>query len=87
MLTISKEHKRLCLVITTDGYSITVNTYDNRDSAHEAMENEYNSLNQNTPDDEWDSMSCISDNEAILYANGENVFVWKIVEIVSEAET
>lgn len=30
---------------------------------------------------EWKELSYIDDNNAILYANGENVYVWKIIII------
>ena len=85
MITFDKKHivAGVFLLIMTDGYNISVKSYTDRLSAHNAMVDDYNNLNNNTDDadDEWAYLSHIGEDDAILYAAGENVYVWKIVEI------
>ena len=68
-----------CLLIETDGYSIETEKYATLEAAQEAMRKRYE---EETPGDglnESESeMSYLGTYNAILYANGENVFVWKI---------
>ena len=71
------------ILIHTDGYSIDYdNNYTNLGEAQKAMECQYNDY---MPSDglspEWEDMSYINDGDAILYANGEAVHVWKIIAV------
>ena len=68
-----------CLLIETDGYSIETEKYATVEAAQEAMKKRYE---ESTPGGELSEseseMSYLGTYDAILYANGENVFVWKI---------
>lgn len=75
------EQKQNYLLITSDGYSISTAKYDDYAGAYKAMLSNYDNLNNNEPDDEWNDMSYIDDMDALLYAGGEDVYVWKIVKI------
>lgn len=67
------------ILVHTDGYSITYHKFSSKEDAIGAMRLAYN--NQNEKDDEWDLLSYILETEAVLYDRGENVYVWKIIEI------
>lgn len=45
------------------------------------MRNEYEKYNPEELSEEWADISYLSDMEAILYNNGEDVFLWKIIKI------
>ena len=45
------------------------------------MQKQYEDLMPEDLADEWSDYSSIGTIDAILYANGKNVYVWKIVEI------
>lgn len=66
----------------TDGYKIDIEKYVSLKEARDAMKEQYEEL---IPTDglapEWNEMSHCDSNEAILYTNGEEVHVWKIVLI------
>lgn len=66
----------------SDGYGIyPKGIFPSRQKAQEAMQNAYR---QHEPKEwlkEYEEISCISESDAILYANGEDVFVWYIHEI------
>lgn len=70
-----------CMLVSTDGYSIENTIYSSYEEAKSAMEKAYDEV---TPDDwneMWQQDSYLAENNAILYANGENVFVWQIVDL------
>lgn len=69
------------VLVHTDGYSINHRTYANYQAAKTAMKEEYAQHNHNTVNDDWDKLSYIDDYNAVLYDNGENVYVWQIVEV------
>lgn len=69
------------LLISTDGYSIQTKKYDSIQEAQKIMSDEYKDAYPEVNDESSEEMSSISERDAILYANGENVFVWSIVEI------
>lgn len=69
------------LLISTDGYSISTEKFMNHDSALNAMTEQYNERNRNELNDEWDEMSHITSDDALLYDMGENVYVWSIIQI------
>ena len=70
------------LLVTTDGYNLDDHTfYDSFESAQTAMKDSYKAL---TPDDwieDFSDMSHCGDDDAILYDNGNNVYVWSIIAI------
>jgi len=70
------------MLISTDGYSISTETYSSKAEAITAMTADYNSKNHDIIDEELYEQSYIDDvsGEATLYT-GENVFVWKTVRI------
>lgn len=68
------------IVIKTDGYTIQHRICSSLSDAVKEMQSQYNDAIPNgglLP--EWKELSYIDDNNAILYANGENVYVWKII--------
>lgn len=69
------------LLISTDGYSIQTQKYNSISEAQIAMAKEYKDAYPKQNDESSEEMSSISEREAILYANGENVFVWSIIEM------
>lgn len=69
------------LLISSDGYSIESTIYDSFDEAYKAMEKAYKELTPENNDESSEEMSYLSDTSAMLYANGENVYVWNIRKI------
>lgn len=71
------------ILIKTDGYSIEHSFYGSYEEAKAVMDSQYAAL---TPD-EWyedcEDTSYCSGYDAILYRNGEDVYVWKICVIES----
>ena len=70
-----------CILVKTDGYEIEHANYDTIEEAQEAMRKEYEDCTPVNNDDECAETSSIDDMNAILYANCENVYVWKIIPI------
>lgn len=68
-------------LIFTDGYKIDRTIYPSIEAAKEEMRKSYNERNNNTSGDEWDEVSYLREEEAILYAAGENVYCWAVYEI------
>ena len=71
------------ILIHTDGYDIDYDdSHKKLDAAKRKMEQQYKDY---TPpcglSPEWADLSYIHENNAILYANGENVHVWKIIAV------
>ena len=69
------------ILIKTDGYSIDCQFYDDYNQAKVAMDEQYNSYNPDELEEEWADLSYCSSHDAILYNNGEAVYVWRICEI------
>lgn len=71
------------ILVKTDGYEIEINKFDNENAARTAMADDYNNILNNNPDmdDVWLDQSYCNNTDAILYNNGDNVFVWKIAKI------
>lgn len=67
----------------TDGYSISVRKFSSYGAAKETMKDEFDELFKEINDSSSSEaeMSSMCDDGAILYLNGENVYVWKITEI------
>lgn len=71
---------RIILLVTTDGYRIDYTRYPSLDAAKAAMEEAYEQSKPSEWGEEWEDMSYLSDEGAILYTNGENVYVWTIIQ-------
>lgn len=69
------------MLIGTDGYSIDSTIYASRENAREALIKAYEKLTPNEWNEDFKDMSYLDDDFAILYANGENVYVWNIQAI------
>ena len=71
-----------CLLISSDGESISYELFDSKDKAVKAMEQAYR---ESCPsEDDWDEgfkeMSYLCDDSATLYT-GEDVYVWQIAAL------
>lgn len=71
------------ILIHTDGYSIDYDDdYQKLEDVQKEMERQYNDY---MPSDglspEWKEMSYLDACDAMLYANGEEVHVWKIIAV------
>lgn len=69
------------MLVRTDGYSMESTAYPDFESAADAMKKAYHELDNNIPGDDWYDMSYCSESEALLYAGGEDVYLWNIIEI------
>lgn len=76
----SKKEKRVMLV-KTDGYSISSWIFENYEEGKKEMDKQYSSFEPEDLEEEWAEMSYCESHDAILYNNGEDVYVWKIVEL------
>lgn len=69
----------MALLISTDGFSISVLEYDTVDEARAKMSEEfhllYDGLDGDTSEKE---MSGLGKDSAIVYNNGEGVYVWNV---------
>ena len=63
----------------TDGYGIECTQYDSKEESEEAMQTAYTEAMPPSLDESFAEMSMCNDSDAILYRNGEDVYVWKIV--------
>lgn len=67
-------------LIYSDGYGIYPIDHDtNLDTLKTKLNEKYAEYTPEDWDPEWEDMSCLNDTDAILYANGENVYVWNIL--------
>lgn len=70
------------VLVRTDGYSIeTVMQSSNLDKVKETLCEDYKKHLPEEWVDDFEDMSCCGDMDAILYDNGENVYVWQIIEV------
>lgn len=69
------------ILIFTNGYEISTETFPTIEKAQKEMQKQYKHFMPEELADEWTENSNIGSMDAILYANGEDVFVWKVVEI------
>lgn len=66
----------------TDGYDIhREGIFSSLEKAQAAMQAAYNLRTPENWMEEFEELSYLSETDAILYANGEDVFVWHIEEI------
>lgn len=71
------------ILIHTDGYSIDYDdNYKNIDETRKEMIQQYEEhMPTGGLSPEWEDMSYFTDDDAILYTNGENVHVWRIITV------
>ena len=69
------------LLVVTNGYSVEHTPYQTRDEAKAQMEIAWKALAKDLQSDEWKEMSSLGEEQAILYYNGEHVFVWDVIEV------
>lgn len=69
------------LLVSTDGYSVEHTEYQTKEIAKAEMEKAWSALAKDLQDDEWKEMSSLGEDQAILYYNGEYVFVWDVIEV------
>lgn len=69
------------MVIFTDGYEISTERHQTLEKAQEYMRKEYEKYRPAELSEEWANISYLTDMDAILYNNGEDVFLWKIIKI------
>jgi hypothetical protein len=69
------------ILISSDGYSISTAVFASYDEAYKMMEDGYKACTPNEHFDDWKDMSYLSDDEATMYANGDDVYLWRIVDI------
>ena len=70
-----------CILVHTDGYSINYDdSHTTLDEARQEMSRQYNKyIPTGGLIPEWEDISFLNDDDAILYANGEDVHVWRII--------
>lgn len=69
------------ILVKSDGYSIDYSTHETMEDAQKVMRDAYDELHPEDNAPEWEDMSGCYDTEATLYANGENVYVWRIITV------
>lgn len=78
------EAKGNYILIYTDGYSISEDFFDTFKEAQERMKKEYSDASPEEWEEDWEELSSLGEEESILYNNGEDVLLWKIIRIVKE---
>lgn len=66
------------LLILTNGYNIEVTEFDLLGQAQKEMEDKYNEYHPEDNIKEYEELSYLGENDARLFANGHDVYVWKI---------
>lgn len=69
------------ILVETDGYSIEHAIYTDYKNTYEEMEKRYKEYSPSDNSERFADISYISEQSAILYANGENVYVWSIITV------
>lgn len=81
-LAIEKRKNKKYMLISTDGYSISNKIIEYCDNPKEVLQEEFN---KHKPSEDLDEncaeMSFVNDFDAMLYKNGEEVLVWRMVKI------
>lgn len=75
------ETAKKVMLIFTNGYEIRTETFPATEEAQKEMQKQYEHFMPEELAEEWAENSNIGSMDAILYANGEDVFVWKVIEI------
>lgn len=66
-----------CVLITTDGYDISCEPFASKTAAQKKLKNLYHS-DVSDVTGEWLNLCSISDDSAIIYDNGNNVYCYQI---------
>ena len=74
------------LLVKTDGYSIEHTRYESLEAVREALKQAWKTLYDDNMDKCWKEQSHLHEDEAILFKNGEDVYVWNIIEIPFETK-
>ncbi len=69
------------LLIETTGYEINTIRFESYDAAFKQMQESYNKCMPDQLYDECKEFTYLNENEAALYDNGNNIFLWKIEPI------
>ena len=73
------------ILIKTDGYSIEHSFFKGYEEAKEEMDRQYNELTPSEWIEDFEEISECNAYGAALYRNGEDVFIWKIVDIQEDS--
>ena len=65
-------------LVSSDGTSIERTVYPTKITATEMMRKAYKALDHNSSGDEWDQISYLAEQSAVLYAGGDNVYAWEV---------
>lgn len=74
----------LYLLINSSEDSINVRKFHSRQEASDALKEAYADCTPDEFDPAFEDLSYLSENEAVLYANGETVYAWTIEKVTSE---
>lgn len=69
------------ILIYTDGFNISTSQFDTFEEAFDEMERSYNLYDTDTFDEEYKEQCYIGSNNAAVYNNGEDIFLWQIIEV------
>lgn len=69
------------ILMFSDGYSIGYSFYPNQKAAQVAMEADYKEYQPKDWFEDFKELSSINESSAILYYNGDGVYVWQITPI------
>lgn len=73
--------KEKYILIKTNGYDIEVFDCKTFEEANSKMKEQYESLHPEENEESCEEMSYINENDAMLYANCESVYVWHIHKV------
>ncbi len=71
-------YKVLYELVASDNTSIERTVYATKKEAKQMMRKAYREFNKNIPGDMWDKLSYLDNEAAVLFAGGENIYVWEI---------
>lgn len=69
------------LLIHTDGYSINHKEFTSFEAAAVEMESQYKAYMPDFLEEQYQNLTYIGENSAALYNNGEDVYLWEIIEV------
>lgn len=69
------------LLIHTDGYSINHKEFTSFEAAAAEMESQYKAYMPDFLEEQYQNLTYIGENSAALYNNGEDVYLWEIIEV------
>lgn len=69
------------LLIYTDGYDINYRTFNSFEEAASEMEKSYKAHKPDYLEEEYANLTYIGENNASVYCNGEDVYLWEIISV------